>query len=319
MIVLFDASFTDHIEETTALKPGAFLIYLLIFHLGSAILNVGLRGCHSASKNMDHPGMQVTILPALSDNYMYLIVDRSTKEAAIVDPVAPETVVEAVKLQNVNLTTVLTTHHHWDHAGGNKQLKQMMPNLLFYGGDDRIDCLTKKVSHETTLSIGNLAVKCLFTPCHTSGHICYYVTSKTHSGIETKAVFTGDTLFIGGCGRFFEGTPDQMNKSLNEILGSLPEDTNVYCGHEYTVANLKFGLHVEPQNKDILNALTEAQERRSKSPPEPTIPSTIGTEKLINPFMRVDQTTVRAHAGGTTSDVQTMEAIRTEKDNFKPK
>jgi len=285
---------------------------------GTAILNVGVRGTHSVTKNMSQIGFQVKILPALSDNYMYLIVDEATNEAAIVDPVAPETVVAAVKEQNVNLTTVLTTHHHWDHAGGNKQLKQMMPDLLVYGGDERIDCLTKKVSHDDHLKIGSLGVKCLFTPCHTTGHICYYVTSKTESGDESKAVFTGDTLFIGGCGRFFEGTPDQMNTALNEILTNLSDDTNVYCGHEYTTANLKFGLHVEPENEDIVKALKEAQELRSMLPPVPTVPSTIGKEKLINPFMRVDKTPVRDHSGNTTSNIDTMRFLRTEKDTFKP-
>merc|ERR1711894_643164 len=156
-----------------------------------------------------------------------------------------------------------------------------------------------------------------YTPCHTSGHICYYVTSKGDSEND-KAVFTGDTLFIGGCGRFFEGSPEQMNTALNEILGSLPDDTNVYCGHEYTTANLKFGLHVEPENDDIIRSLKQAQELRTKSPPVPTVPSTIGKEKLINPFMRVGQKTVRDHSGNTTSNVETMKFIRTEKDNFKP-
>ena len=151
----------------------------------------------------------------------------------------------------------------------------MLPNLSVYGGDDRIDGLTKKVSHGTELNIGSLSVKCLYTPCHTSGHICYYVTKQDEAN-GTKAVFTGDTLFLGGCGRFFEGSPDQMNKSLNEILGGLPDDTYVYCGHEYSVANLTFGLHVEPQNQDIINALKNARELREKSPPEPTVPSTLG-------------------------------------------
>jgi len=284
---------------------------------GSAILNVGYRGKHSTSKHLTHFGMEVKILPALSDNYMYLIIDQDTKEAAIVDPVDPNAVADAIIEENVNLTTVLTTHHHWDHAGGNKQLKDMMPNLRFFGGDSRIDCLTTKVSHDTKLSIGQLSVTCLYTPCHTSGHICYYVTSNNSSDNNDKAVFTGDTLFIGGCGRFFEGSADQMNTSLNTILGALPGETNVYCGHEYTTANLKFGLHVEPDNQDIINALADAQKQRSKSPPEPTVPSTIEREKLINPFMRVSLPTVRIHAGGTDCDIQTMQFIRAEKDNFK--
>jgi len=287
------------------------------FH-GRSCINVGILENHGVANRMSQQDFQVEILPALSDNYMYLIVDKATNEAAVVDPVTPETIVAAVKDQNVNLTSVLITHHHWDHAGGNKNLKKMMPHLLFYGGDERIDCLTNKVTHDTMLKIGNLDVKCLFTPCHTTGHICYYVTSETESDDENRAVFTGDTLFIGGCGRFFEGTPEQMNTALNVILARLPDDTMIYCGHEYTIANLKFGLHVEPKNKAMLTSLKQAQKLRSMTPPAPTVPSSIGREKHINPFMRVDKKEVREHSGNTNSNVETMTFIRKEKDNFKP-
>ncbi|EFN78964.1 Hydroxyacylglutathione hydrolase, partial [Harpegnathos saltator] len=118
---------------------------------------------------------------------------------------------------------VLTTHHHWDHAGGNAKLLKIFADLMVYGGDDRIQAINQKVTHNDTFNIGNLSVKCLSTPCHTRGHICYYVT-----GGHTPAVFTGDTLFIGGCGRFFEGTADEMYKALIEVLGSLPEETVSY-------------------------------------------------------------------------------------------
>lgn len=186
--------------------------------------------------------MKVEILSALSDNYMYLIVDEATKEAAIVDPVDPETVIAAAQSAGVKLTTVLTTHHHWDHAGGNEKLVKLAPGLqvrfpygllhptsLFVhqvlGGDDRIGALTRKVQHNDSLKIGNLSVTCLFTPCHTSGHICYFVEAPQ----QDPAVFTGDTLFIAGCGRFFEGTADQMYKALIEILGNLPDNTVPTC------------------------------------------------------------------------------------------
>uniref|UniRef100_A0A674GE34 Hydroxyacylglutathione hydrolase, mitochondrial n=1 Tax=Taeniopygia guttata TaxID=59729 RepID=A0A674GE34_TAEGU len=169
--------------------------------------------------------MKVEILPALTDNYMYLLIDQDTREAAIVDPVQPQKVLDAVKKHGVKLTTVLTTHHHWDHAGGNEKLVKMEPGLRVLGGDSRVGALTQRVSHLTALQVGSLSVKCLSTPCHTSGHICYYVTKPNSS--EPPAVFTGDTLFVAGCGKFFEGTPEEMYKALIEILGSLDPKTGL--------------------------------------------------------------------------------------------
>ncbi|XP_033221520.1 hydroxyacylglutathione hydrolase, mitochondrial-like isoform X2 [Belonocnema kinseyi] len=270
----------------------------------------GFFGIHSVPKFIKEKDMKIQILPALEDNYMYLIIDESSKEAAIVDPVDPDAVFLAVKENSVNLTKVLTTHHHWDHAGGNEKLCKMMSDLQVYGGDDRIGALTSNVKHGDKFKIGDLNVECLQTPCHTRGHICYYVTSDG----DTPAVFTGDTLFAGGCGRFFEGTAEQMYKALVEILGSLPEETKVYCGHEYTHANLKFAQHVEPDNEAIKQKLEKVCTLREKQ--LPTIPSSISEEKLTNPFMRVDKSSVMKHAK-ESDPIKTMAAIRKEKDNFK--
>ncbi|KAG7251474.1 hypothetical protein CRUP_024528, partial [Coryphaenoides rupestris] len=143
------------------------------------------------SSVVDQANMKVELLPALSDNYMYLLIDKDSKEAAVVDPVEPIKVIEAVRKHGVRLTTVLTTHHHWDHAGGNEKMVRLMPGLKVYGGDERVDALTKKVTHSTTLKVGSLNIKCLFTPCHTTGHICYYVTKENST--EPPAVFTGMT------------------------------------------------------------------------------------------------------------------------------
>ncbi|CAH3044302.1 unnamed protein product, partial [Porites lobata] len=238
-----------------------------------------LTESHSTPISIAHSDMKVHILPALSDNYMYLVVDEDTKEAAIVDPVEPKKVIAAVKKEGVKLTTVLTTHHHWDHAGGNGELAGLVKGLTVCGGDDRIGALNKKVGHGDQLKIGNLNVKCLFTPCHTSGHICYVVNGKPN------AVFTGDTLFVAGCGKFFEGRPPEMYKALIEILGKLPQDTLVYCGHEYTENNLKYAVHVEPDNAEIHKAIEWAKNKRKSN--VPTVPSTIGDEFKFNPFMRV--------------------------------
>lgn len=280
----------------------------------NALKNIGLRGTHCMSQLVQQDKMKVKILPALSDNYMYLVIDDATNEAFIVDPVEPETVLQAVKDENVNLTTVLTTHHHWDHAGGNKKLLQLNPGLHVVGGDDRIDEMKQKVAQGDEFKIGNLNVQCLATPCHTTGHICFYVTDSDGT---SKAVFTGDTLFLGGCGRFFEGDAIQMNEALNVKLASLPDETKVYCGHEYSIQNLSFGHHVEPDNEAIKAKLEWSKIKREESPAQPTVPSTIGEEKQINPFMRVSQPDVRK-LSEKDNDVDTMTFVRALKDNFKP-
>ncbi|XP_063229889.1 hydroxyacylglutathione hydrolase, mitochondrial isoform X2 [Bacillus rossius redtenbacheri] len=286
------------------------LVCLCSLYYITAWRKVGFRGSHSSSQATCFKDMKIVTLPALQDNYMYLVIDEATKQAAIVDPVAPDTVLEAVKAQGVQLTSILTTHHHWDHAGGNEELAKKAPGLEVYGGDERIGALTKRVGHGDEFQVGQLTVQCLFTPCHTSGHVCYFVQSPG----ETPAVFTGDTLFIAGCGRFFEGTPEQMYKALIEILGSLPEETRVFCGHEYTLANLKFAEHVEPDNEAVKNKMTWAKMKRAKG--EPTVPSTIRDEKKFNPFMRVTEASVQNHAG-QSDDIATMGCIRREKDCFK--
>uniref|UniRef100_A0A8C5IM54 Hydroxyacylglutathione hydrolase, mitochondrial n=1 Tax=Junco hyemalis TaxID=40217 RepID=A0A8C5IM54_JUNHY len=263
-------------------------------------------------KAVSQADMKVEILPALTDNYMYLLIDQDTREAAIVDPVQPQKVLDAVKKHGVRLTTVLTTHHHWDHAGGNEKLVKMEPGLYVYGGDSRVGALTHRVSHLTSLKVGSLSVKCLSTPCHTSGHICYYVTKPNSS--EPPAVFTGDTLFVAGCGKFFEGTPEEMYRALIEILGSLDPRTRVYCGHEYTINNLKFARHVEPRNPNIHEKLAWAKAKYDSG--EPTIPSTIAEEFTYNPFMRVREKSVQEHVGDS-DPVRVMGAIRKEKDNFR--
>lgn len=144
-------------------------------------------------------------------------------------------------------------------------MKKSKNALQVFGGDDRIGALTNKVKHGDKFTIGDINVECLFTPCHTSGHICYYLTA---SG-QTPAVFTGDTLFIAGCGRFFEGTAEQMHSALIDKLGNLPDNTKVFCGHEYTLQNLKFAKHVEPDNIDVQEKIKWAEGQRKNN--EPTV------------------------------------------------
>ncbi|KAJ0101585.1 hypothetical protein Patl1_06794 [Pistacia atlantica] len=230
--------------------------------------------------------MKIFHVPCLEDNYSYLIIDETTKEAAVVDPVEPQKIVDAAKQHGAQLTLVLTTHHHWDHAGGNDKIKQIVPGIKVYGGSlDNVRCCTHQVENGDNISLGaHINILSLHTPCHTKGHISYYVTSK--EGEQDPAVFTGDTLFIAGCGKFFEGTAEQMYQSLCVTLGSLPKPTRVYCGHEYTVKNLQFALTVEPNNAKIQQKLSWAQQQRQAG--FPTVPSTIDEEMETNPFMRVD-------------------------------
>ncbi|RWS23346.1 hydroxyacylglutathione hydrolase-like protein [Leptotrombidium deliense] len=216
-VATFKGLQTENVDESDETNRFNDTFGLLLPYLRSSSF-------HSFPTSVAHSGkMEVHLLPALSDNYMYLVVDTDTKEAAIVDPVEPDKVVEAVSERSVKLTTVMTTHHHWDHSGGNNDLVKKCVGLTVCGGDDRIPAVTKIVKHGDEFKIGTLNVKCLFTPCHTSGHICYYVTDPQNRC--TPAHSLGDTLFIAGCGRFFEGTAQQMYTALVEILGSLPENT----------------------------------------------------------------------------------------------
>uniref|UniRef100_A0A915N6R3 hydroxyacylglutathione hydrolase n=1 Tax=Meloidogyne javanica TaxID=6303 RepID=A0A915N6R3_MELJA len=154
-------------------------------------------------------------------------------------------------------------------------------------------------------------IRALKTPCHTSTHICYYITDEAEN---QKCVFTGDTLFIGGCGRFFEGTAEEMNYALNENLGKLPDDTKVYCGHEYTIKNLEFALSIEPNNPNILSKVEWAKNLRKQN--GFTVPSTIGEEKAFNPFMRVNNFGIQEKLGTLYDPIATMQKLRDLKNKF---
>ncbi|KAL2558324.1 Hydroxyacylglutathione hydrolase cytoplasmic [Forsythia ovata] len=257
--------------------------------------------------------MQILHIPCLEDNYAYMIIDEATKEAAVVDPVEPHSVLQVAQENGVDLKVVLTTHHHWDHAGGNEKIKQLVPDIKIYGGSiDNVQGCTNKVENGDKMSLGaDINIMCLHTPCHTKGHISYYVTGKEE---EDPAVFTGDTMFIAGCGKFFEGTAEQMYHSLCVTLGSLPKPTQVFCGHEYTVKNLQFASTVEPDNVRISQKLSWAQQKRKAG--LPTIPSTIAEELETNPFVRVDLPEVQEKVG-CKSPVEALREIRQRKDNWR--
>lgn len=257
--------------------------------------------------------MRIFHIPCLEDNYAYLIIDDTTKEAAVVDPVEPEKIIEIAKQHGVNLTTVLTTHHHWDHAGGNEKIKEMVPGIKVYGGSlDNVKGCTHQVENGDKFSLGaHVNILSLHTPCHTKGHISYYVTGKEG---EDPAVFTGDTLFVVGCGKFFEGSAEQMYQSLCVTLSSLPKPTQVYCGHEYTAKNLQFALTVEPSNVKLQKKLAWAQNQRQAG--LPTVPSTIEEELETNPFMRVDLPELQKLVG-FNDPIEALREIRKQKDNWR--
>lgn len=192
-------------------------------------------------------------------------------------------------------------------------MKQLVPGIKVYGGSlDKVKGCTDAVDNGDTLSLGHdLNILALHTPCHTKGHISYYVTGKDG---ESPAVFTGDTLFVAGCGKFFEGTAEQMHQSLCVTLASLPKPTLVYCGHEYTVKNLEFALTVEPNNEKIQQKLSWARQQRQAN--LPTIPSTLEEELETNPFMRVNNPEIQEKLG-CKSPIDTLREIRNKKDQWR--
>ncbi|XP_063270656.1 hydroxyacylglutathione hydrolase-like protein isoform X3 [Prinia subflava] len=238
--------------------------------------------------------MKVKVISVLEDNYMYLVIEESTRHAVAVDATVPKRLLEIIRKEDVVLRAILTTHHHWDHARGNEELAQLFPGLWVFGADERIGALTHRVTHGQELSFGAIRVRCLFTPCHTSGHMCYFMWEDDSP--DAPALFSGDTLFVGGCGQFFEGTAEQMHTNLTQILGTLPKDT------------------VEPENEAVKEKLAWARQRDDED--LPTVPSTLHEEFLYNPFLRLTEEPVQRFTG-RTEPVEVLRVLRSERDNFK--
>uniref|UniRef100_A0A8R1E907 hydroxyacylglutathione hydrolase n=2 Tax=Caenorhabditis japonica TaxID=281687 RepID=A0A8R1E907_CAEJA len=248
-----------------------------------------------------------------SDNFMYIVKKSElAKKALLVDLVNEESYGELAEKEGIEISAVLTTHHHYDHCGGNEQFRRDFPKIPIFGGDPRVPGMDNHVKHEQEAELADLKVVCLSTPCHTSGHICYYITdpSNTNHGV----VFTGDTLFIAGCGRFFEGTAPEMDRALNTILAKLPDDTLIYPGHEYTVANLKFAAHVEPANLKVQEKLKWAESQVARG--LFTAPSSVLDEKLTNPFMRVRSSEEIQKTLGGNDPIEGMAKLRELKNKF---
>lgn len=258
--------------------------------------------------------MRIVPVPQLSDNYAYLIVDTESGDAAVVDCAEAPLVLDAAEREQAALVAVLATHHHFDHVGGNVDLLASRPDLRIYGSAEdapRIPGITDPVRDGQVVRVGTLTGRVILIPAHTSGHVAYYFE-------DDEAVFTGDTLFAGGCGRLFEGDAAQMMASLGK-LAVLPDRTRVYCGHEYTERNLSFARELEPGNAELATKLAEVERLRAQD--EPTVPSTIASEKATNPFLRVDspelRASVQARVPGVGNDpVEIFAAVRSLKDRY---
>ncbi|PLW28432.1 hypothetical protein PCANC_11510 [Puccinia coronata f. sp. avenae] len=289
------------------------------------------RPLHSASPKSGN--MRIVPVPVREDNYSYLIIDEKTNLAAVVDPCEPKDVIKAAQAENVTLSgTILTTHHHEDHSGGNLELISFLEkndpskdNIKVYGGSKKIPGLTTLVGHESHFKLesaakagghdeGSIEVTCLATPCHTGDSICYYLKDPRQGG--PGCVFTGDTLFVAGCGRFFEGSAEQMDQALNQRLGSLPDETITYVGHEYTKSNAAFARSIEPKNQHLLGLIDVCASKDSGV--ITTGKYTIGDEKKFNPFMRLDDPDVVGAVGlSSPSRVEVMTKLRELKNSFK--
>lgn len=272
---------------------------------------------------MSAPPVPVTVtpIPLFEDNYAWRIDLPLAQGSILIDPADPGPVLSTYDVPDApELLGVLTTHHHWDHAGGNRGIAAARPGVRIVAG--RLDstgpsvAATELVDDGTVIEMGGLRIRCIHVPVHTHGHIAYFIDNVDIPGGGSRLVFTGDTLFSGGCGRFFEGSPEQGVDSLNK-LAALPDDTLVYAGHEYTVANLRFCAAVEPGNAAITARAAECRELRERG--APTLPSTIGREKEFNVFLRRGEDAVRRYVGldGGADEVAVLGRLREAKNGFK--
>jgi hydroxyacylglutathione hydrolase len=257
--------------------------------------------------------MQVSRLPALSDNYIFLLHDPNENIAAVVDPAEAQPVLRRLEELEAQLVAIFNTHHHLDHVGGNQQLIQHFPNVCVYGGAEdrgRIPGQQVFLQEGDKVTFAGQIGEVLFVPGHTRGHIAYYFPPEVEG--ETGELFCGDTLFAGGCGRLFEGTPTQMVSSLSK-LRSLPDNTRVWCAHEYTQKNLQFALTVDGNNPELKARYAEVQDTRRRM--EATVPSHLGVEKRTNPFLRWEEPALQS-AVKSQEPVQTFSRLRGMKDRF---
>jgi len=253
--------------------------------------------------------IEVQQFPCLEDNYGYLLHDLETGYTACIDTPEVAAIEKALRDTGWELSHIFNTHHHFDHAGGNLELKEKTQAVILgpRSDADRIPGLDIHVGNEDKYAFGKQQVVIYATPGHTSGHVVYHLP-------ECGVAFVGDTLFALGCGRLFEGTPEQMWQSMQKLL-EWPDDTVVYCAHEYTQANADFALTVEPQNSELAARAEEIRQLRAEH--KPTVPTTIGLERRTNPFMRPDSSALRETLTmPDATDVEVFAETRQRKDNF---
>ena len=251
-------------------------------------------------------GLQIERIPTFGDNYTYLVICDATQEAAIIDAPEFEPVVARVEASGARVTKILSTHHHPDHSAANPQLAKHYgaPVYGHVSDSERLPGFSQGVDEGDTVDVGQETARVFFIPSHTMGHVAYVFDNA-------RALFSGDMLFAGGCGRLFEGDAQMMYDALCVKLAALPDDMRVFCGHEYTESNLVFAASVEPENEAVREKLDRVQAIRSNAAAdwhdatesEMTIPSTLAEEKATNPFMR-------------SPDATELGRRRTLKDNF---
>ena len=250
----------------------------------------------------------VHIFPCLKDNYGFLLHDPETGETATIDTPEAGKILAEANAKGWTITQIWNTHWHPDHAGGNAEIVAKTGARVVGPQEvDRIGAAPDRILHQgDTVELGGLRARVIETPGHTLGHIVFHLADQ-------KIAFVGDTLFALGCGRLFEGTPAQMWDSLGK-LRSLPDDTVVYCAHEYTASNAAFALSVDSGNADLVAYADEVKAKRAQD--IATVPTTIGKEKRANPFLRADDPKLQAFVGHAGDVIATFADVRERKNNF---
>lgn len=254
---------------------------------------------------------RIISIPALGDNFIYLY-QYDNNNALAVDPGDYSSVTEALKKHNLTLTAILATHHHWDHTGGITELKKRTGCKVIGSDKQRIPGIDEIAEDGQIITVGDTKIQTIATPGHTRTAVCYYLLPSNEN--DAGILWTGDTLFIGGCGRLMESNAQTMWDSLQKIA-ALPNETHIYCGHDYTLENYRFALEIEPHNKAVKNRLNEIKQKQQHG--EFTVPSTISQEKQTNIFLRAATPEIKnALNMPRAGEVEIFAELRRRKDIF---